>query len=258
MTSRVVGLVALSMFVGGAISATSGVAAQAQAQENVARVKGVYRDAQKPGVKVSVFKGSGASRSRVSSDYEFQSGDPFELELETNQAVYVYVLNRTLPGDPSTLKNKGIDRIRDDDQRAPAQQRMKYKMLYPRENDPKTTKVNTPFKIPGLSMDDTPGVEKMFIVLSAKPVNLANYFDLTNGNQRGGGGGGGTGGGRRVDTADDVLSQLNKDLVLWQGNSDITLGKGVQRDTDNIGVIQDPTKPGMLELTLQHHPRRAR
>jgi len=223
----------------------------AQDQGDAASVKGIYREAQKPGVKYAVYKRNGTDRVRVGADYEFKSDDRFEIELETNKASYVYVLNRTFAGEPGELSRKGIERIRDDDHGGRGSKE-KYKLLYPLGKDPKTTSASAPFRLPVMHMDDQPGVEKMFIVVSAKPIKIDNYFDV-NGDQRRSPS---AGGGRHVDSEDDVLDQLNKELVSWKDNSEIVQAKGISRDSEGYGVVRDSAKPGMLELTLQHHPKR--
>lgn len=256
MASRISVVVAAVMVAGQAFIAGGGVAAQGQ---NDATVKGVYREAQRTGVKVSVFRGTGGSRTRVSPDFEFKSGDAFELELETNRPSYVYVLNRTLSGEPSELSRKGIERIRDEDRRPAQRARDQYKLLYPLGSDPKTTAANQAFRLPVMKMDSQPGVEKMFIVVSEKPIKIADYFDVS-GDQRGRtspppSAGRDTGGDRHVDAEDDVLNQLNKNLVAWKENSETALPKGVVRDSEGYGVVRDTAKPGMVEVSLQHHRR---
>jgi hypothetical protein len=232
--------------------APSGSGLVAGAQDDAA-IKGVFREGKRSGVKVSVFATDGNKRRRVSTDYEFRSGDSFELELETNQRAYVYVLNRTLAGDPSSLGSKGIERIRDDDrrERPPVGP---YQLLYPMKNDPRVAESNKPFKLTGFRMDDKPGVEKMFVVVSAKPIDISRYFDV-DGDQRTGNRPPSSGGdrGRREDRDEDVLDQLNKDLADWSANAESVLPKGVERDPEGYGVVRDPAKPGVVELTLLHY-----
>jgi hypothetical protein len=221
--------------------------------QDEASIKGVYREGKRTGVKVSVFAADAGKRRRVSTDYEFKSGDGFELELETNQKSYIYVVNRTLSGDPGTLNSKGIERIRDEDRRD-RPRTTQYKLLYPMKNDPKVADANKPFKLAGFRMDDKPGVEKMFIVVSAKPIDISRYFDV-NGDQRTGGGGRDRG--RRDDTDNDVLDQLNKDLADWSQNADSALPKGIERDPEGYGVVRDTGKPGVVQLSLLHFPKRS-
>ncbi len=228
----------------------AGARGGAGAQED-ATVKGVFREGKRTGVKVSVFATDAGKRRRVSTDYEFRSGDSFELELETNQPSYVYVVNRTLPGDPGTLSSKGIERIRDEDRRE-RPRTGPYKLLYPMKNDPKVADPNKPFTLAGFKMDDRPGVEKMFILVSAKPIDITRYFDV-NGDQRTGRRPAG-GGGNREDTDDDVLDQLNKDLADWSQNAESALPKGIEREPEGYGVVRNPAKPGVVELTLLHFP----
>jgi hypothetical protein len=227
------------------------------AQEEGAELKGVYREGQRTGVKVVVYRGQGEGRRRVPTDYEFKSGDGFDLELETNQRAYVYVLNRTLVGNPDQLSSKGIDRVRDDDRRDRTGKRARYKLLYPLGNDAKVTSANKKFQISGFKMDNQPGVEKMMVVVSAKPVDLSKYFDV-DGNQRtrrGRASGSEGDSGRHTDSEEDVLDQLNKDLSDWAANAESSLPKGVTRDPEGVGVVRNGDRPGMVELTLRHYGR---
>ncbi len=243
--------IAIASVLGLAAVAGSAVVA---AQGDDAALKGVYREGKRTGVKVSVFRGSGSSRRRVASDFEFKSKDAFELDLETNQKSYVYVLNRTIDGDPNQLSSKGIERVRDDDRRERQGSRQRYTLLYPKGGDAKTTSTaNKPFTISGFSMDENPGVEKMLVVVSTKPIDLNKYFDLTNGNQREDRRRADSG--RRTDSEDDVLDQLNKDLADWASNAETSLPKGVSRDPEGVGIIRDAAKPAMVELTLRHYAK---
>lgn len=230
------------------------LAGAVSAQTKDLELKGVYREAQRTGVKVVIFRVQDANRTRVATDYEFKSGDRFDLELESNQASYVYVLNRTMVGDPNQLSSKGIDRIRDEDRNNTQGPRPKYKLLYPLANDPKATTANKAFQISGFRMDNQAGVEKVLVVYSAKPIDLSRYFDL-NGNQRGSQpparDGRRTGGGR-ADTDEDVLNQLDKELADWAANAQTALPKGVTRDLEGYGIVRDPNRPGLVDLTLRH------
>jgi hypothetical protein len=144
------------------------------------------------------------------------------------------------------MSEKGIERVRNDD-RTERGDRAKYTLLYPLEGDRAArTKPGTPFAVPDLRMNSEPGVEKIYVVVSAKPINIGDYFD-TSGKQR-------TGRRRTApaagtnDTDEDVLGQLNKDLADWNANAEVS-AKGVERAT---GVARDAAKPAMAELTLKH------
>lgn len=249
-------LIMMAMATSAAVWSGAPFAAAAQAQDPVLKgVERVYQEGKRNGVKIAVFATEDSRRRRVPADHQFQSGDRFELELQTNQRAYVYVVNRTLAGDPGTLRDKGIERIRDDDRRE-RPRGSAYKLLYPMKNDPRVAEANKPFKLTGFRMDEKPGVEKMFIVVSAKPIDINRYFDVASGDQRKPRPGGDAG--RRDDTDDDVLDQLNKDLADWSQNAESALPKGIERDPEGYGVVRDPGKPGVVELTLLHFPARRR
>lgn len=236
-------------------SAVFGVPAAAQGDDT--QLKGVYREAKRQGVKVTVFRGEGTSRRKVAHDYEFKSGDAFELDVETNRPAYVYVLNRTIVGNPDELSTKGIERVRDDDRRDRRSNRAQYSLLYPQSGEAKATTANKPLTISDFQMDKVAGVEKLLVVYSAKPIDVSRYFDLK-GKQRTGrpaSGNDRADGGKHTDTEEDVLDQLNKNLADWGANAESSQPKGVTRDPEGVGVVRDGNRPAMYEVTLRHFAR---
>ena len=229
--------------------------------------KGIYEDNGQVGVKFDVLLERNGRLRRVSSTYPFRSGDRFKFEVQTNRSAFVYILNRTLQGDPQSLRSKGIDEIRDDDRRDRSGSRRAYTLLYPRRGGrPAAVRPGAPVQLPPgdrnyFVMDDNPGVEKVYVLASEQRIDVSEYFDIENGRQRTGpprrgnppGGGGGS-------IEDDVLDQLNARLASWVGNADVAFAeedadsKGI--DVAGYGVVRDDEQPGTVEVTLRHLPRR--
>ena len=218
--------------------------------------RGVYVDDESVGVKFQVLRERGGDLRRVSTTYPFRSGDRFKLEVETNRSAYVYVLNRTLPGDQNRVGSRGIDVIGDEDRSNRSGDRRKYTLLYPRGGDPRPVRRNARVQLPPgnqyFGMDDDPGLEKLYVLASEERLDLSEYFDLNDGRQRPGDG----------SIEDDVLDQLNARLAALAGN---TLTEFPPEDADSrgievstYGVIVDDERSGNLEVTLRHLPRRSR
>jgi len=220
------------------------------AQDGLASAKGIYREGQKPGVKFQVLLNEGTRDRRVPVTHDFVSGDRFKFQLESNKDGYVYILNRTLPGDPEQLSSKGITRIVEDDRRNPST-RTRYTLLWPNTAQAQRIRANTPFTVPAeFRMDNEPGVEKLYVVVAEKPIRIEDYFDVRNGQQRATPtAGSGT---PRRDTNEDLWAQLGKDLTSWVANADASMAsKGIQ-EVESYGIVRDGAKPAAVEISLKH------
>ena len=225
-------------------------------QEEETGARGVYLDNESVGVKFQVLRERGGDLRRVSTTYPFRSGDRFKLELETNRSAYVYVLNRTLPGDQNRVGSRGIPSLRDRDRRNRSGDRRRYTLLYPRGGEPRPVRRNARVQLPPgnqyFAMDDDPGLEKLYVLASEERLDLSEYFDLDDGRQRPGDG----------SIEDDLLDQLNARLAELAGN---TLTEFPPEDADSTGievsgygVVVDDGSSGTVEVTLRHLPRRSR
>jgi hypothetical protein len=264
------------------------LAASAAAGQESAR--GLYIDNKSSGVTWNILIDRGTERLLASATHPFKSGDKLTLQLELNRAGYVYILNRTLNGDPDALKSKGIEMIQSEDrEKPPSADRAPYRLLYP---SPKDTGSNflaahQTHSI-RLRMDQNPGVEKMLIVVSAKPVDLSHEFNLKTGDMvtvkpapkpapKPGPGGGGAG--ARIDTNDDALARLNQKLIDFGDNAEVAHSdsqRGIilpapgkpgsdpgaapkagsaTEDPNGYGGSKDPNKPFLVDVTLKHYPR---
>lgn len=247
---------------------------------DIAQAKGIFRDGgssanngsanppatARAAVKFDVLLMQDGEWRPVSARYEFRSGDKFKFRLQSNRDGYIYLLNRTFNGDNVTeLAAKGIERVRtEDSQRRP--EGATYRLLYPLKNDGNKVKANHWVVLPGadsFNMDNRPGVEKLYIIVSSQPMRWDNRFDVESGEIRTGSGGNTSNASNnrpRNDRDEDVLSQLNKDLAAYAANGQTAIleQKGIIRtgsDSESYGVVRDSSKPAQFEVSLRHLPR---
>ena len=232
-----------------------------QAAGQSASPKGIFEEGRQVGVKFQVLQEREGRLRRVSTTYPFRSGDRFKFEVETNRLAFVYVLNRTLAGDAESLRSNPFGGIRDDDRRDGSGSRREYRLLYPRGGErPAAVQAGRRVQLPPggyYVMVEPTGIEKLYVLLSERPIDLSKYFDLDDGRQR-------TGRRSRRDGAveDDVLDQLNARLLKLAGNVVVEFadedahskGGGVV----GYGVVRDEDGPGVVEVSLRHLPRRPR
>lgn len=260
----------------GMVCLLPGLLAQAQEGMDLAAAKGIYRDGAtnsttgRAAVKFDVLLQDRGQWVPVSTRYQFKSGDRFRFRVQTNRDGYIYVLNRTFSGDPSQLASKGIQRVRDEDQRT-RPSGPTYRLLYPLNREGNKMRANYWAVLPGegasasFTMDNQPGVEKLYVVVSSRPLDLNRYFNIEDGELRASAPGrseraqAGSNGPRRQDSEEDVLSQLNKELAEFSANGEsaFTETKGITRDREpeSYGVVRDSNKPAQFEVTLVHLPR---
>ena len=232
--------------------------------------RGIYQEGARLGLQhdIVLLERNGNLR-RVSSTHRFRSGDRFRVEVEPNRAAFIYVLNRTLRGDERSLQSKGIEVIRGEDRRDRSGSRQRYSLLYPAPGRrPAAVRAGARVQLPSRDgyfvMDDEPGIERVYLVASERPVDVLRYFDPEDGRQRTGrppAGGGGS-------IEDDVLDQLNARLASWVGNADVAMAdedaasKGI--DVAGYGIVKEDDRPGgssriaAVEVSLRHLPRRSR
>ena len=240
--------------------------------------KGIFVDGGQSGqtaVKFNVLLKRDGRERTVNSNYRFEDGDQMKFQFELNKSAYVYVVHREFRGDPSSRQlqrlagPKGIEVVRDDDRRrrrderpGAGRRREGYQLLFPtrevgRSNRLAAGKVHTIPADPDLyfTMDDRPGIEKLYVVASDREVDITEQFELSDGSMRRG-----NGGGRTDDTNDDVLSQLSAKLASYAANALNLFEKGikVERERDNYGAGRDSKKPFMTEVDLAHHVRSRR
>jgi hypothetical protein len=213
----------------------------------------------RPAVKYGIRLNRGGESRPVAASYRFQSGDRFQFQFEMNQPSYVYLLHRELEGDPDSMERyvgaKGIVVVRDDDNRRPPSS--KYQLLWPTGGDNVRLSGRQPQTVPGqgqyFQFDSTPGLEKVVMVVSPKPLDLERDFP---------------GAGKRDDSArrddsrrrndsdSDVLGQLKKDLDAMESNTASAEGsssKGIcVGECDSYSAPRNPAEPFLVVIDLRH------
>jgi hypothetical protein len=233
--------------------------------------KGIYRDstntAVKNGVSYRVLLERGGQRSQVPVTYAFHSGDRFSLQVKLKDDAYVYVINRTFEGDPERMASKGITIVRDDDHKQkPKPGKDTYTLLYPIGPEAGAKVKKGDFRnIPVhdlLRMDETPGVEKVYVVVSDKPLDLTKLFrdgKLVNAPGSRPGEGQHSSDGRQSDSPGDALDNLDRGLAEWAENSASEApvsSKGIVREGSDEGdgcTVGNRAKPIMAEISLKHY-----
>jgi len=232
----------------------------------------------------------GTQRAIVPVTYEFKTGDRFALRVKVAAPSYVYVLNRTFVGSPDELKNNRQIKLVPD-KAAPnnngkddAPKGSPYSLVYPAKGNrllqPGIVNI---IPSPGqlMEMDENPGVEKLLVIVSSKPMDIRRYFE------------GGTGPARtapvssvpgKKDSPGDVLGKLNDELAAMAGNAEIEESSNraitfepvqgpnrpikpstppppappTQKEkpgvTDSSSAPKQPAKPYLIEITLAHYP----
>ena len=228
------------------------VAAQTETGSATLQAKGVYEARDRTGARFNVLLVRDGRERRVSADYDFRSGDRMKFEVETNRPAFVYVLNRTLRGDARRLQSKGIDQIREEDLRARGGNRVQYTLLYPGKGErPIALPPNRPVRLPQgrgnlFVMDNEPGIEKLYVVLSERPIDIGDHFNLETGRQRSGRAASGRG------TDEDVLDQLNTAMASWSGNGTTAIApKGIDT-VDSYALAHEAGGPYLIEVDLKH------
>ena len=178
---------------------------------------------------------------------------------------------------------------REDQRHDPVAAAKVYRLVYPSQAGAagKRLEPGRTYPIPSASlfmrMDGTPGVEKLFLIYSSKPLNLVQHFaaagekvliasaPVTNPPVRAQTPPGKPASEQAVDTDDQILARLDDDLktyganaVIARNNSEkgITIGpapadgpsghEGVGSTTGSYGVVTDSSKPASFEITLKH------
>ena len=190
----------------------------------------------------------------VASTYRFQSGDRFRFVFELNQSSYVYVVNRSVEGNPDALGamlgTRGINVV---DQNANASAGApKLQLLWPARGTNARLAGGQPQSVPGATQffefDTNPGLEKISVLVSPYPVDPGRYFTgLARVSPP-------SAAGNREDTNADVLSQL-EDLKSLDGNTatDPGASRGIcVGDCSQYSAPRNPAQPFVVTVDLLH------
>ena len=252
--------------------AWGGLPARAQ-QAADASPKGMFlsdSEDRQTGVQFNVLLQRDGKSRVVSSNHRFQDGDRMKFQFKLNRDSYVYVVHRAFDGDPASKRLQryagplGIQVVRDErrgrrgsDER-PGEGDGSYQLLFPsdkagQDNRLKARKLHT---VPTgrdayFTMDDNPGIEKVYLVVSPEPLDIAGHFEMQEADaprRRSGSG--------RDDSGRDVLSRLEAKLADYAGNASLSLSKGMGVEIDSYGIGVETGKALMVEVDLAHHRRR--
>ena len=230
--------------------------------------KGLFLSEARDGVKFNVLLDRGGSERTVSTGYRFESGDRMRFQFEINRDSYVYFVHRQIDGDPTSApvsQYAGLKGIRFVMNEQPARTRpaprtsprparaqptgprvgtpVNYKLLFPsdgagRQNKLVAKKSHTLPLSDGVhfEMDENPGIEKLYVVVSPTRLNkLEGLF---------------TGDGAPVDQA-DASRRVTEILAQYSNNASVSIGKGIIVDSYGVGL--DAEQPFMTEVDLVHY-----
>jgi len=206
-----------------------------------------------PAVKFRIELNRNGQVSPVPATYRFQSGDRFHFLFELNQSSYVYVVNRSVEGDPdqmgALLGTRGINVVNQGPgarEGAPGLQ-----LLWPAQGGNARLAAGQAQSVPGptqyFEFDTKPGLEKIALVVSPYPVDPSKYFPGLPGAPQ-------PSASNREDTNEDVLAQL-QDLRSLESNTatDSGTNRGIcVGDCSQYSAPRNPAQPFILTVDLLH------
>jgi len=213
-------------------------------------------DNREAGVRFDVMLLRGAERRLVPTSYDLVSGDKMLFQFVLNRDACVYVLTRTIPGDGAAAERfagcKGIEILRGDDLKA-EQPKGEYRLLFPLRKTGLQNRLTAGVVhiVPGngarFTMDQQPGIEKLYIVLSPTPVDILRFLDKETG--------------RMLRTRSSAplpdrgaLTELGGQMSEWSKNGNTAIpergSKGIT--VERYGVSADSARPALIEVDLRH------
>ncbi len=243
-----------------ALALTMAVSSFAQSDANPRGIFLESGDSASSAIKFSVLLERDGVKKVVPSSYAFQSGDKMKFQFELNNDRYIYILLRSVNANPAMLEKysgkRGIDVIREEDQRATAGSTTTttttttatttttggYQLLYPTQQSGTGNKVaaRTTKTVPGgdatwFRMDKKPGMEKLLVVVSDKPLDFSPFFDTLTGKLR---------------ANSTVAVQLSQRLVDYSGNSHLSSSRGIEVESYASAAVV--AKPMLVPVDLRH------
>lgn len=226
-----------------------------------AGAKGIFLDDgdSRPALKFNVSLDRGGQQKTVPVTHAFLDGDKMKFRFELSKDGYIYVLHRSIEADPSKVDryagSRGIEIIRDEDRQG---KKGAYQLLFPNQASGQSNlvKAHATKTIPSsaasyFTMDNRPGMEKLIVVVSAKPIDIAKYFDPRTGKLKDSAGDGGSK--PRAGSDEDVLGQLTQTLLEYSGNADVQSPKGIDI-VDGYAAPKIGSKPMLVPVDLKHLP----
>lgn len=215
----------------------------------------------KPAAKFNVLLTRDGQQKTVPASFAFRDGDQMKLQLELSQNSYVYVLHRTVEGADTEryAGTRGIEVIRDEDKKA--KKRESYQLLFPNQDagENNMIRARSAKTIPekrSFELDDKPGMEKLLVVVSQKPLDITKYFDVKTGKLQQEPAGAGSGKPRN-DSDEEVLDQLTRTLLTYGGNTaiDPSASKGIDL-VDDYAAPKAGARPMLIPVDIKHLARR--
>lgn len=212
--------------------------------------------APRPAVKLRIEMNQNGQSVPVSASHRFQSGDRFRFVFELSQSSHVYVVNRSIEGNPEGLREllgtRGINVV---NQAANAPAAVpKFQVLWPPAGSDAPLPARQTQTIPGgtqfFEFDANPGIEKISVLVSPYPVDITRYFTGVRSRPRANP----PVAGRHDDTNADVLAQL-EDLHSMDSNT--TTDTGASRgicvgDCSQYSAPLHPGEPFIVTVDLVH------
>jgi hypothetical protein len=238
------------------------------------RARGIYIDTRGSspalGIRFSVLLKTGGTTQEVSTQHKFRSGDRFELHVGLKNDAYLYIVNCTLQGNPEALP-RGIEVVPVNNDKP--RQDIKYRLLFPLKGMPpaKLEKTKTHVLPVDFVMDENTGLEKLFLLVSGKPVNLSRFFRPDGSMQASVASGRITGPATTgapssanaspnspgSDTNEAVTTNLNRQLREWAENTELGLAEDDARGVEVVSyaVPRKDTQPFVVTVDLLHYPK---
>lgn len=214
------------------------VSSPAQARPE-ASARGIYLAGTALGVSAEIEIERDGKRGMVPPTFQFRSGDKFWLHVTSNRTAYIYVLNRTVVGDPQTAASRGIKLMQQEDAKRPDPNA--YTLVFPApDTAAPQVKAGVTTRLPGgtqfFAMDNVPGAEKLIVVATESPSTIAQFFDKSTGKLL-------AHAGSSVDSSSSVLNRLNESLATLADN---TRSEEVPRSR-GIAIVSLPGQPSSAQ-----------
>jgi hypothetical protein len=241
-----------------AILACTAAFAQTGDSRTPADPKGIWLDnaaTARPAVKFSVQLDRDGERRVVAADYMFRSDDRMKFQFELNRRSYIYVLLHSVSAEGAEAERyagtRGIEVIREQDRKAKGAD--SYQLLFPTAESgmnnlvaAHTVKSMPTAETAFFRMDRKPGMEKLFVVVSATPLDFSPYFDTRSGKLKASA----AAQGARSLADDEMLGRLTRMLMDLSGNAIVSSAKGILIDSYAAASVAE--KPMLIPVDLRH------
>lgn len=160
------------------------IAAVAGAEEGLS-TRGVLLS-KKPSATYKLFLHRDGRSAEVPNNYEFRSGDKFAVRVKMNEGTgYLYVLNRTITGEPERIRTSAVRGIqlasngRPTEVTAEEEEKLltnesaaasEYRLVYPATHRKASREWVTVPANDLFEMDDNPGLEQLLVIVSPRPL----------------------------------------------------------------------------------------